>query len=180
MSKVFVHALYDDDDKLKNGARKVRALGYGIKEVFSPFPVHGIDKIMGLNRTRISICCFIYGVTGFSLAFTMIWYMLIHDWPVDIGGKPNYTWYHNIPSWIPVLFESTVFCAAHGMAITFLLRSWLFPGVSPKNPDPRTTDDHFLMITTAYTEQEAADQVNAAKATGAVEVKQVASNDSHH
>jgi len=172
-SKVFVHALYDDDDKLRAGAIKVRALGYGIKEIFSPFPVHGIDKIMGLNRTRISICCFIYGVTGFSLAFWMIWYMLVHDWPVDIGGKPNFTWYHNIPSWVPILFESTVFCAAHGMAITFLMRSWLFPGVSPKNPDPRTTDDHFLMITTAYSEDELNDLMNVANATGAVEVKKV-------
>ncbi len=66
MSKVFVHALYDDDDKLREGAIRVRSLGYGIKDIFSPFPVHGIDKIMGLNRTRISICCFIYGVTGFQ------------------------------------------------------------------------------------------------------------------
>jgi len=172
-SKVFVHALYDDDDKLRAGAIKVRSLGYGIKEVFSPFPVHGIDKIMGLNRTRISICCFIYGVTGFSLAFWMIWYMLVHDWPVDIGGKPNFTWYHNIPSWVPILFESTVFCSAHGMALTFLMRSWLFPGISPKNPDPRTTDDHFLMITTAHSEEELNELMSVANTTGAVEVKKV-------
>lgn len=180
MSKVIVHALYDDDDKLKDGARRVRELGYGINEVFSPFPVHGIDKIMGLNRTRISICCFIYGCTGFSLALWMISYMLVYDWPIDIGGKPNFSIYHNLPSWIPILFESTVFCAAHGMAITFLLRSWLFPGVSPKNPDPRTTDDHFLMLTTAYNEQDINALVGAANATGAVEVKQVISHDSHH
>lgn len=173
MSKVYVHALYNDDDRLKDGAKKVREQGYSIKEVFSPFPVHGIDKIIGLKRTRISICCFIYGCTGFSLAFWMIWYMLIHDWPVDIGGKPNFTWYHNIPSWIPILFEATVFCAAHGMAITFLLRSKLFPGVTPKNPDPRTTDDHFLMVMPAYTEQDAQAIVAVANSTGAVEVKQV-------
>ena len=172
-SQTYVHALYNDDDRLKDGAKKVREMGFSIKEVFSPFPVHGIDKIMGLKRTRISICCFIYGCTGFSLAFWMIWYMLIHDWPVDIGGKPNYTWYHNIPSWIPVLFESTVLCAAHGMAITFFLRSWLIPGASPKNPDPRTTDDHFLMVMPAYSDQDANSLMAAAKETGAVEVKTV-------
>ena len=99
--------------------------------------------------------------------------MLIHDWPVDIGGKPNFTWYHNIPSWIPILFESTVFCSAHGMAITFLLRSWLFPGVSPKNPDPRTTDDHFLMVLPAYSEDDIKNLTNVAKETGAVEIKTV-------
>ena len=173
MSKVYVHALYDDDDRLKDGATKVREQGFSIKEVFSPFPVHGIDKIIGLKRTRISICCFIYGCTGFSLAFWMIWYMLIHDWPVDIGGKPNFTWYHNIPSWIPILFEATVLCAAHGMAITFLLRSKLFPGVTPVNPDPRTTDDHFLMVLPAYSDDDAQKIMSTANSTGAVEVKKV-------
>lgn len=173
MSHTYVHALYDDDDRLKDGAKKVRHMGYSIKEVFSPFPVHGIDKIMGLKRTRISICSFLYGCTGFSLAFWMIWYMLIHDWPVDIGGKPNFTWYHNIPAWIPVLFEATVLCAAHGMAITFLLRSWILPGVSPKNPDPRTTDDHFLMVLPAYSEEDVNTLTSAARETGAIEIKTV-------
>ncbi|HWY98585.1 MAG TPA: DUF3341 domain-containing protein [Bacteroidia bacterium] len=173
MSHTYVHALYDDDDRLKDGAKKVRNLGYSIKDVFSPFPVHGIDKIMGINRTRISICCFIYGCTGFSLAFWMISYMSVYDWPIDIGGKPNFTPYHNLPSWIPILFESTVLCAAHGMAITFLLRSWLLPGVSPKNPDPRTTDDHFLMIMPAYTDADIKTITSAAQETGAVEIKTV-------
>ncbi|MGP8216526.1 MAG: DUF3341 domain-containing protein [Bacteroidia bacterium] len=173
MSHTYVHALYDDDDRLKDGAKKVRTLGYSIKDVFSPFPVHGIDKIIGINRTRISICCFIYGCIGFSLAFWMISYMLVYDWPIDIGGKPNFTPYHNLPSWIPVLFESTVLCAAHGMALTFLLRSWLLPGVSPKNPDPRTTDDHFLMVMPAYTDDDINAITSAARETGAVEIKTV-------
>ena len=173
MSHTYVHALYDDDDRLKDGAKKVRNLGYSIKDVFSPFPVHGIDKIMGINRTRISICCFIYGCTGFSLAFWMISYMSVYDWPIDIGGKPNFTPYHNLPSWIPILFESTVLCAAHGMAITFLLRSWLLPGASPKNPDPRTTDDHFLMVMPAYSDADINKITSAAKETGAVEIKTV-------
>jgi hypothetical protein len=172
-SQTVVHALYNDDDRLKDGAKKVRGMGYSINEVFSPFPVHGIDKIMGLKRTRISICCFIYGCTGFSLALWMISYMLVYDWPIDIGGKPNFTIYHNLPSWIPILFESTVLCSAHGMALTFLLRSWLFPGVSPKNPDPRTTDDHFLMVMPAYSEQDINALTAAARETGAVEVTTV-------
>ena len=173
MSKVYVHALYNDDDRLIEGASKVREQGFSIKEVFSPFPVHGIDKIIGLKRTRISICCFIYGCTGFLLAFWMIWYMLVLDWPVDIGGKPDWTWYHNIPSWVPILFEATVLCAAHGMALTFLLRSKLFPGVTPANPDPRTTDDHFLMVLAAYSDEDAQKLIATANETGAVEVKKV-------
>jgi hypothetical protein len=173
MSHTVIHALYDDDDKLREGAIKIRNMGYGIKEVFSPFPIHGIDKIIGLKRTRIAICSFIYGVTGCCLAFWMMSYMLVYDWPIDIGGKPNFTPYHNMPSWIPVMFESTVFCAAHGMALTLLFRSWIFPGVSAKNPDPRTTDDHFLMVLEAYNEEEVNQLTSIANSSGAVEVKRI-------
>lgn len=146
MSKVVIHGIYDDDDQLKNGAKKIVSMGIRVKDVFSPFPVHGIDPIIGVPRTRLAICSFIYGITGGSLATLMMWYMMISDWPTEIGGKPNFDYIHNWPAFIPITFESTVLCAAHGMAITFFLRSWLLPGVTAKNPDPRTTDDKFLML----------------------------------
>jgi hypothetical protein len=71
--------------------------------------------------------------------------MNIFDWPMDIGGKPSFALYKNLPAFIPVTFESTVLCAAHGMVITFYLRSKLLPGVEPKIYHPRQADDHFVM-----------------------------------
>ena len=112
----------------------------------SPMPIHGIDSLIGLPRTWLAITAFIYGLTGLGLATLMMWYMMIHDWPNDIGGKPNWAYFYNIPAFIPISFESTVFCAAHGMALTYLLRCWLVPGAKAKNPDPRTTDDKFLIL----------------------------------
>lgn len=152
MSKAIIHGIYDDDDQLKNGAKKVVASGIRVKDVFSPFPIHGIDPIIGVPRTRLAICAFIYGITGTTLATLMMWYMMVHDWSSDIGGKPSFAYYMNVPAFIPITFECTVLCAAHGMAITFFLRSWLLPGVSAKNPDPRTTDDKFLMLIETRTE----------------------------
>ena len=146
MSKAIIHGIYDDDDQLKEGAIKLRSQGIRIKDVFSPFPIHGIDPIIGIPRTRLAITAFLYGITGTTLATLMMWYMMIHDWPSDVGGKPSFAYYQNVPAFIPITFECTVLCAAHGMAITFFLRSWLLPGVSAKNPDPRTTDDKFLML----------------------------------
>lgn len=169
MSKKIIHGIYDDDDQLKDGAMKLIAMGFRINEVFSPYPIHGIDPIIGVPRTRLAICSFIYGVTGASLATLMMWYMMISDWPNDIGGKPEFSYIHNLPAFIPITFESTVLCAAHGMAITFFLRSWLLPGVTAKNPDPRTTDDKMLM----ELEVEEADVVkvqSVLKETGASEV----------
>ncbi len=146
MSKVTIHAIYDDEEPLMASVKTLRSQGFSIKDAFTPFPVHGLDVAMGLPRTRIAICAFIYGLTGAALATLMMWYMMISDWPTDVGGKPSFAYYMNMPSFIPITFESTVLCAAHGMAITFYLRSWLLPGVKAKNPDPRTTDDKFMMV----------------------------------
>src|SRR4051812_22375829 len=146
MTKTLIHGIFDDEILVKQGASALRAKGIKIKEVFSPFPIHGIDSIIGVPRTRLAICSFIYGITGTSLATLMMWYMMVHDWPTDIGGKPSFAYYMNVPAFIPITFESTVLCAAHGMAITYYLRCWMLPGVKAKNPDPRTTDDKFLMI----------------------------------
>ena len=146
MSKVVIHAIFEDEEPLLSSATELRSKGFSIKDVFSPFPIHGLDGVIGVPRTRLAICSFIYGITGLSLATWMMWYMMIHDWPTDIGGKPSFAYYMNIPAFIPISFESTVFCAAHGMVLTFYLRSWLLPGARAKNPDPRTTDDKFLMV----------------------------------
>jgi len=146
MSKVAIHAIYDDEEPLMATAKELRSKGIKVKDVFSPFPIHGIDGIIGVPRTRIAICAFIYGITGMLLATWMMWYMMVHDWPTDVGGKPSFAYYMNVPAFIPITFESTVLCAAHGMAITYYLRCWMLPGVKAKNPDPRTTDDKFLLI----------------------------------
>ena len=140
-----IFAIFNDEDVLMKSIKPLRGTGVNINNVFSPFPIHGLDTELGLARTRISICAFLYGLTGLSLAVLMTWYMMISDWPMDIGGKPNFSYYKNIPAFVPVLFESTVLCAAHGMVITFYLRSKLLPGVTAFVPDVRMTDDRFVM-----------------------------------
>ena len=58
-SKV-INALYTDDDVLMGAVKKLRAEKYAIEEVYTPFPVHGLDKAMGLAPTRIAITSFMY------------------------------------------------------------------------------------------------------------------------
>lgn len=169
MSKKVIHGIYDDDDQLKDGAKMLRDHGIKVKDVFSPFPIHGIDPLIGVPRTRLAITAFVYGITGTCLATLMMWYMMISDWPTDVGGKPNWGYFYNMPAFIPITFESTVLCAAHLMFWTFMFRSWLLPGVTPKNPDPRTTDDKFLMLIEAN-DSEVDKIVGYLKQTGASEV----------
>lgn len=145
MDNRIIYGIYDDDEVLLDAVKKLREKGVKIREVFAPFPVHGLDKALGIKPTRLSIAAFIYGVIGLFLALLMMWYMLIQDWPVNIGGKPNFSLGENLPSFIPVAFEITVLCAAIGMVITFWIRSGLYPGAKAKNPFPETTNDMFAI-----------------------------------
>lgn len=143
-SKV-IHALYNDDEILLDAVKEIKSAHHHIEEVFCPFPVHGLDKAIGLAPTRLAITAFMYGITGLSIAIWMTNYMMIQDWPQDIGGKPSFSWLENMPAFVPIMFELTVFFAAHLMVITFYMRSKIWPFKKSENPDPRTTDDHFLV-----------------------------------
>ncbi len=145
MANKVIYAVYEDPELLKDGARKLVSSGIKVKDVFSPFPVHGIDPIIGITRTRLGIVSFMFGITGTCLAILGIWYFNIFDWPMNIGGKPSQALYKNLPAFIPVTFEFTVLCAAHGMAITYLIRNKTLPGMPARNPDPRSTDDKFII-----------------------------------
>ena len=143
--KRFIHGIYDDDDVLLSAIKNIRAEKYDIDEVYTPFPVHGLDKALGIEETRIAIMAFIYGCIGLIVAFLMMDFIMIKDWPQNIGGKPSFSFLENMPSFVPVMFEMTVFFAAHLMVITFYLRSKLWPFKKAENPNPLTTDDKFLV-----------------------------------
>jgi hypothetical protein len=126
---------------------------------------------MGLEETRLAITAFIYGVTGLGFAIWMTNYMMIQDWPQDIGGKPSFSWIYNMPAFVPIMFELTIFFAAHLMVITFYMRSRLWPFKKAENPDPRTTDDHFLMELPIHDNE--IELMEILEDTGAVEINLV-------
>ncbi len=178
MTSKVIHAIYNDDDILLHAVKQVREEHYHIEEVYTPFPVHGLEKAMGIPDTRIAITAFLYGIVGFTVAIVMMNFIMIQDWPQDIGGKPSFSYIENMPAFVPIMFELTVFFAAHLMVITFYMRSKLWPFKKAENPDVRTTDDHFLMAVDAGN-----NDVNAVSdflaSTGAVEVNLIENNEDH-
>jgi len=168
MASKVIHAVYNDDDILMHAVKKVRAEHHHIEEVYTPFPVHGLDKAMGLADTRIAITSFMYGCLGLAVAIIMMNYIMIADWPQDIGGKPSFSYLENMPAFVPIMFELTVFFAAHLMVITFYLRSRMWPFKKAENPDKRTTDDLFLMEVGVHDNEEALKSLLLD--TGAIEV----------
>ena len=167
-----VHAIYNDDDLVLEAVKKTRAANFHVEEVFTPFPIHGLDKAMGMKPTRLAIVSFLFGITGLAFAIWMTDYMMIRDFPQNIGGKPSFSWWENMPAFVVVMFEFTVFFAGHFMVITYFLRSKLWPFRKEENPDPRTTDDHFLMEVSIAEDQ--FDELSALlKKTGAKEINLV-------
>lgn len=139
--KHFVVGIFDDEDVLLSAVKKVRGNGVKIHEVFTPFPVHGLDEVLGYQRTRLPIAAFLFGLTGTALALLMQIWMLGYDWPMDIGGK-NFA---SIPPFIPVTFELTVLLASLGMVATFMIVSDMKPYKWPRQFDIRSTDDKHVM-----------------------------------
>ena len=140
-TKRFALGVFEDEDVLLHAVDNVRAAGVKIYEVFSPYPIHGIDDALGIERSRLPIAAFFYGMCGLAFALWMQIYMLGFDWPMIIGGKPAIA----LPAFIPVSFELTVFFTCHGMVITFYTISKLYPRFKTPVLDVRSTDDKFIM-----------------------------------
>jgi hypothetical protein len=169
MSNKVAQAMYNDDDVLLDAVKEIRAAHHHIEEVYTPFPVHGLEKALGLADTKIAITAFMYGCVGLSFAVWMMNYMMIDEWPQDIGGKPSTSFFYNMPAFVPVMFEMSVFFAAHLMVITFYMRSKLWPFKKAENPDPRTTDDMFVIEVALEGDEKK--MVSFLEKTGTVEIK---------
>lgn len=139
--KNFVLAIFEDEDVLIDAVKQIRNDGVKIKEVYTPFPIHGLDTALGYKMSRLPIAAFLFGMTGTILALTMMYYMMGFDWPMNIGGK-NFV---ALPPFIPVTFEVTVLLSALGMVATFLIVSDLKPYKIPRMFDIRSTDDKMVM-----------------------------------
>ncbi len=163
----YILGVYDDEDVLLKAIKNVREGGVKIHEVYSPFPVHGIDDVLGYKRSRLTIVAFMFGLLGTSLALTMQFGMMTIDWPMIIGGKD----YAPVPSFIPVTFELTVLLASFGMVGTFMIISNLKPWGKAKLFDKRITDDkHIVAIDLGKNQLEESAIGNLLSNSGALEV----------
>ncbi|KIC96458.1 DUF3341 domain-containing protein [Flavihumibacter solisilvae] len=140
--KKFVVGCFDDEKVLFPAVKKVRKSGYKIHDVYTPFPIHGLDQAMGLRDTSLHTAGFIYGITGTTTALSFMGWVFKTDWPLNIGGKPNFP----LPAFIPITFELTVLFSAVGMVLTFCYLCQLAPFVKKHHFHARATDDLFVMV----------------------------------
>lgn len=124
-------------------AEKVRDAGYSDWDVYSPFPIHGIDEAMGIRRTVLPVVVALIGFSGAGLGYLMQWYMN-NDYNMVVQGKPYLAW----EPWIPIVFELGIlfsaFTALLGMLAFNKLPRWHHP-LMCKESFLRTSDDRFMI-----------------------------------
>ncbi|MEZ5038544.1 MAG: DUF3341 domain-containing protein [Saprospiraceae bacterium] len=163
-----LYGLYDDEVDLLKAVKKAKDDHLEIMDVFTPFPIHGLDPLLGLSESRLHIAGFIYGAIGTLTAFLFMTWVFTRDWPIIFGGKP----YFSAPAFIPITFELTVLFASVGMVVTFYVICGLGPGVVNTTLDDRITDDKFcIAFDTSSAEESAVDKLKSFfSTTGASEV----------
>ena len=164
--KKFVVGCFDDENVLFPAVKRVRLAGYKIHDVYTPYPVHGLDHALGLRETSLHTAGFIYGITGTSCALGGMSWVFMRDWPLNIDGKPHFP----LPAFIPITFETTVLFAAVGMVLTFCYLCQLAPFVKKHHFHARATDDLFVMVIEVTSKTNVNDLGDFLKNAGAVEV----------
>ncbi len=168
-NKSVTFGIFENPDMFLETVGKIHSSGAKIIDCYSPFPIHGIEKAMGLKRSLLPLGAFMCGCVGFTLAFTMQYYMMRVDWPIIIGGKPTVG-----VSYMPVLFEMSVLFTAYGIAILFFIRNKMLHGKLPSERiDMRQTDDRMIVAIATDGENDNKTEINNWLYNGgAVEVKE--------
>jgi hypothetical protein len=105
---VGVIGLFDDPEQILVAARAVRDAGWSRWDCHTPYPVHGLDEAMGVKRSRLPLYALSAGAVAAAAFFYMQWWMNGVDYPLNVGGKPLFSW----PSFIPITFEMFVLFTA--------------------------------------------------------------------
>ena len=133
--------VFADEQHILAVTGAAREHGFEIIDVYTPYPVHGIERAMGLRASRLTFVCFALALTGAGLKLGFQTWASAISWPVDIGGKPL----NSFPAFIPVTFEAAILCGALGTVAVLFLRSGLFPWKKPHLPAAGITDDRFVL-----------------------------------
>jgi len=140
-AKRFTAAFFEREDDLIAGAAEARMAGFEVYDVYTPFPVHGMDRAVALPPSRLTWIALLAGALGLVFGLTLQVWTSAYDWPLNVGGKP----FNSFPLFIPVAFELTVlFSGLIAIGVLFARnRMWLF---SKRRVFERVTDDRFVLV----------------------------------
>ncbi|HRK61035.1 MAG TPA: DUF3341 domain-containing protein [Candidatus Omnitrophota bacterium] len=139
-------AEFDTPKELTVATKKAYESGYRTMEAYSPFPIHHLHEHLGIKKTRIPLAVLIGGITGTSTGLLMQYWSCVVNYPLNIGGRPYFSW----PSFIPICFELTILFAAFAAFFGMLTANGFprpyHPVFNAKNFERATKDGFFLCV----------------------------------
>jgi hypothetical protein len=165
-----VVGVFKDEGTILSATRTAKEKGFSIQDVYTPFPVHGMDEAMGMKPNILPRLCFLFGSGGLGFALLFQYWVSTYNWPMNIGGKT----FSASPALVPIAFEFTVLCAGLGtVASLFFLRN-MFPGKKPAFPELGATNNRFLLALREKDSGEGRnDMIDFLKTNGADSVEEV-------
>ena len=141
-----IMAEFDNPSDLVAAARQTYEAGYRRINGYSPYPIEELTEAIGFTRTTLPLIVLIGGILGGLGGFFMQYWVAVHDYPLNVGGKPLNSW----PAFIPITFETTVLCAAFAAVFGMLALNKLpqpyHPVFNAPNFALATRDRFFLVI----------------------------------
>lgn len=134
-------ASFATPDQLLAAVVHLRAAGHHVLDTYTPFPVHGMDEVVGLRPSRLPRACLAFGVLGLAIALGFQSWSSAIDYPLRTGGKPLIA----LPAFLPVAFELTVLLAGLGVVGSFFVVSRMRPRLHIPNLHPGASDDRFIL-----------------------------------
>jgi hypothetical protein len=142
-------AEFDTPKALLAAAERVKAEGYVKTDGFSPFPIHGLDEAIGFKENKVAPLILAGGITGLLGGFGLQYWTQVIAYPMNIGGRPTYSWV----AWIPPMFEMTILFAAFAAVFGMLAMNGLPQPYHPVFNAPRfklaSSEKFFLLVEAA-------------------------------
>lgn len=142
MSQRYLIGVFEREEDVLAATVTSREKGYKIVDVHTPYAVHGLDKAMGLQRSRLPWVSFLLGLAGAAFKVWFEYWTTGVDWPINVGGKP----WNSLPAFVPVTFEVMVLFAGLSTVAAFFFVSGLRPGRKPRLPHPDVTSHRFVIV----------------------------------
>ncbi|GMQ81983.1 MAG: DUF3341 domain-containing protein [Rhodothermia bacterium] len=166
-------AEFADPGALYHAAHGVRKSGYRRYDTYSPFPVHGMDKAMGMGNSKVGYFTLAGGIFGFVLAYWLQWWTGLVDYPINASGKP----FFSIEPSVPILFELTMLFAAFATVSGMFYLNGLPRLYNPlfySKDFRRVTDDaFFILISSSDSKFDAKKTASFLTELGAVSIEEI-------
>lgn len=171
MNNNCIIGIFKEEENLVPVLKKIRERNVKIKDVYMPYPVHGVFEAADIKNTRLPIAAVFFGIFALCASFLFVYWSSSVSYPLIYGGKP----YFSFISFAVIGFLMTINITSFLSVMTFFVRTKTYPGKKTKEIDYRVTDNHFCIVT-EVSDGMSSDEIDAIKLLmgeyGAVEVNE--------